>query len=31
MQEKIQKFQDFNISPEILHVDAGGIAIALLH
>ena len=42
MQEKIQKrlkFQDFNICPNILHVDAeadanadaGGIAIALLH
>ena len=37
MQEKIQnlrlKFADFNICPNILHVDAdaGGIAIALLH
>ena len=33
MQEKIQKFQDFNICPNILHIDAdaGGIALALLH
>ena len=37
MQEKIQrlKFHDFNICPNILHVDADadadGIAIALLH
>ena len=39
MQEKIQrlKFHDFNIFPNILHVDAdanadaGGIATALLH
>ena len=37
MQEKIQRlnFHDFNICPNILHVDAdmdaGGIAIALLH
>ena len=38
MQEKIQKdwnFHDFDICPNILHVDAdadaGGIAIALLH
>ena len=40
MQEKIQKrlqFQDFNICPNIFHadadagMDAGGIAIALLH
>ena len=34
---EILKFQDFNICPNILHVDAdadadaGGIAIALLH